>query len=85
LAQGVEYIKWTFEPTGEKTHINLEKLGAVVLSAAKFLRDGLWDSPEIAGQKFGLASDRCQWHLESESCRFGGGRAVVENPNRRLK
>jgi predicted GNAT superfamily acetyltransferase len=70
LAEGVRNIKWTFEPIkARNAYFNLEKLGAVVAEyQVNFYGTDYETAPEIAGEKFGLASDRlfAEWHLESE-------------------
>lgn len=70
LADGVKFIKWTFEPIkARNAYFNLEKLGAVVSEFQQnFYGMDYATAPETAGQKFGLASDRlfAEWHLESE-------------------
>ena len=70
LAEGVRYLKWTFEPVkARNANFNLEKLGATI---AEFQEDfygvDYGTVPEVAGQKFGLASDRlfAEWNLESD-------------------
>ena len=68
LAEGVKYIKWTFEPTKAKNaYFNLEKLGAVVREYQEnFYGVDYLTAPEMA-DKTGLASDRlfAEWELES--------------------
>jgi len=67
LADGVRYIKWTFEPVkARNAYFNLEKLGAIV-SEYEVNFYGV-DYTTAPGQKIGLASDRlfAEWHLESE-------------------
>lgn len=70
LADDVKYIKWTFEPIkARNAYFNLEKLGATVSEFKEnFYGVDYGTAPEVAGQKFGLASDRlfAEWHLESE-------------------
>ncbi len=70
LADGVKYIKWTFEPIkARNAYFNLEKLGATVSEFCEnFYGTDYATAPEVSGQKFGLASDRlfAEWHLESE-------------------
>ena len=65
LAEGVKFIKWTFEPTkARNAFFNLEKIGAVVREMeANFYGIDYATTPEI-----GLASDRlfAQWELDSE-------------------
>jgi predicted GNAT superfamily acetyltransferase len=67
LAEGVRYIKWTFEPVKSRNaYFNLEKLGAVVSEyEPNFYGVDYTTAP---GNKIGLASDRlfAEWHLESE-------------------
>jgi predicted GNAT superfamily acetyltransferase len=67
LAEGVKYIKWTFEPVkARNAYFNLEKLGAVVGEYREnFYGTDYATAPEL---NFGLASDRlfAEWHLESE-------------------
>ncbi len=67
LAEGVRYLKWTFEPVKSRNaYFNLEKLGAIV-SEYEVNFYGI-DYTTAPGQKIGLASDRlfAEWHLESE-------------------
>ena len=68
LAQGVKFIKWTFEPTkARNAHFNLNKLGATVLEYQRnFYGTDYAVSPE-SGKQIGLQSDRlfAEWHLES--------------------
>ncbi|MGB7202263.1 MAG: GNAT family N-acetyltransferase [Pyrinomonadaceae bacterium] len=70
LADDVKYIKWTFEPTkARNAYFNLEKLGATISEFQEnFYGIDYGTAPEVAGQKFGLASDRlfAEWNLESE-------------------
>ena len=73
LAEGVRFIKWTFEPVkARNAYFNLEKLGATVSELqVNFYGTDYGTVPETAGKKFGLASDRlfAEWHLESEKVR----------------
>lgn len=83
LAEGVKYVKWTFEPVkARNAYFNLEKLGAVVCELQEnFYGIDYGTAPEVAGQKFGLASDRlfAEWHLESERVRaLAAGESYVE-------
>jgi predicted GNAT superfamily acetyltransferase len=68
LAEGVKYVKWTFEPIkARNAYFNLEKLGAVVREYEEdFYGVDYATSPETA-DKVGLASDRlfAEWELES--------------------
>ena len=66
LAEGVKYIKWTFEPVKAKNaYFNLEKLGAIV---CEYQPNFYGTDYATAGNEIGLASDRlfAEWHLESE-------------------
>jgi predicted GNAT superfamily acetyltransferase len=69
LAEGVKFIKWTFEPTkARNAFFNLEKLGAVVREMQEnFYGTDYATAPEM-GEKIGLASDRlfAEWELDSE-------------------
>lgn len=66
LAEGVKYIKWTFEPLkARNAYFNLEKLGAIVAEyEPNFYGVDYTTAPDA---KIGLASDRliAEWHLES--------------------
>ena len=65
LAEGVKYIKWTFEPVkARNAYFNLEKLGAIV---REYQPNFYGTDYATAGNKIGLASDRlfAEWHLES--------------------
>lgn len=70
LAQGVKYIKWTFEPIkARNAYFNLEKLGATVRELeVNFYGTDYTTVPEQKGKAFGLMSDRlfAEWDLESE-------------------
>ena len=69
LAEGVKYIKWTFEPVKARNgYFNLEKLGAIVCEYQRnFYGTDYAVSPE-SGKQIGLQSDRlfAEWHLESD-------------------
>lgn len=70
LADGVKYIKWTFEPVkARNAYFNFEKLGAIVNEfEVNFYGTDYGTAPETAGEKFGLASDRlfAEWDLDSD-------------------
>jgi predicted GNAT superfamily acetyltransferase len=70
LADGVRYIKWTFEPVkARNAYFNLEKLGAIVGEyMINFYGTDYATAPEIGGKRLGLASDRlfAEWHLDSD-------------------
>lgn len=70
MADGVRFIKWTFEPVkARNAYFNLEKLGAVILEYQRnFYGTDYGTAPETKGESFGLASDRlfAEWHLDSE-------------------
>jgi predicted GNAT superfamily acetyltransferase len=65
LAEGVKFIKWTFEPTkARNAFFNLEKLGAVV----REMQENFYGIDYATTPEIGLASDRlfAQWELESD-------------------
>lgn len=91
MAEGVRFIKWTFEPIkARNAYFNLEKLGAQV---REYQRNFYGIDYATAGPKIGLASDRlfAEWDLESEKVRMlaNGGtyldnrqpKARIEIPN----
>ena len=64
LAEGVKYIKWTFEPVkARNAYFNLEKLGAIVQE----YKPNFYGTDYAASAQVGLASDRlfAEWQLES--------------------
>ena len=64
LADGVRYIKWTFEPVkARNAYFNLEKLGAIVQE----YKANFYGTDYAASEHVGLASDRlfAEWQLES--------------------
>ncbi len=67
LAEGVKFVKWTFEPVkARNAYFNLEKLGAIMADyEVNFYGVDYTTAPD---SKIGLASDRlfAEWHLESE-------------------
>src|SRR5258708_3917170 len=68
LAQGVKYIKWTFEPIkARNAYFNLEKLAAIVLEYQPNFYGTDYATSAQMSEKIGLASDRlfAEWHLES--------------------
>ena len=68
LADGVKYIKWTFEPVKSRNaYFNLEKLGAVVLEYEPDFYGVDYTTAAHTGKNIGLASDRlfAEWRLES--------------------
>lgn len=68
LAEGVKYIKWTFEPVkARNAYFNLEKLGAMVLEYQPNFYGTDYATAAQTGKKVGLASDRlfAEWHLAS--------------------
>lgn len=69
LAEGVKYIKWTFEPMKAKNaYFNLEKLGAVVRQYERDFYGIDYATASRPDLQIGLASDRlfAEWALESE-------------------
>jgi predicted GNAT superfamily acetyltransferase len=92
LSDGVNHIKWTFEPIkARNAYFNLEKLGAVVLEyQPNFYGTDYGTAPEIAGQKFGLASDRlfAEWDLKSpkvEALAAGEGFVEAREPDAKIE
>ena len=68
LAEGVKFIKWTFEPVkARNAYFNLEKLGAVVLEYEPDFYGVDYTTATQSAGKIGLASDRlfAEWRLES--------------------
>jgi predicted GNAT superfamily acetyltransferase len=83
LADGVKYIKWTFEPIkARNAYFNLEKLGATISEFREnFYGTDYATVPEQKGKKFGLASDRlfAEWHLEDPKVKaLAAGEQFVE-------
>ena len=69
LAEGVPYIKWTFEPVKSRNaYFNLEKLGAIVRKYYVDFYGTDYTTTAQTEKKIGLASDRliAEWELESE-------------------
>ena len=68
IAEGVKYIKWTFEPVkARNAYFNLEKLGATIGEYQRnFYGTDYAVAPE-SGNQIGLQSDRlfAEWQLES--------------------
>lgn len=85
LAEGVRYVKWTFEPVkARNAYFNLEKLGAIVSEYREnFYGIDYGTSPATDGEKIGLASDRlfAEWHLESDKVSALSRGERYENPN----
>ncbi len=79
LADGVKYIKWTFEPVkARNAYFNLEKLGAIV---SEYQPNFYGTDYATANNKIGLASDRlfAEWHLESDKVEaLAAGESYVE-------
>ena len=83
LADGVKYIKWTFEPMkARNAYFNLEKLGATVSEFQEnFYGTDYATVHDQKGEKFGLASDRlfAEWHLDSPKVQaLAAGEQFVE-------
>lgn len=79
LAEGVKYIKWTFEPVkARNAYFNLEKLGAITCE----YMPNFYGTDYATTEKIGLASDRlfAEWHLESSKVSaLAGGEQYVES------
>ena len=90
LAEGVRFIKWTFEPgKARNAFFNLEKLGAVVTEYQRNFY-GTDYSALGTGKKIGLDSDRlfAEWRLASERVKaLADGRKfdVEEEPSASIK
>lgn len=72
LAEGVRFVKWTFEPwKARNAFFNLEKLGAVVREYQPNFYGTDYSTASQASGPIGLASDRlfAEWDLESEKVR----------------
>jgi predicted GNAT superfamily acetyltransferase len=82
LAEGVKYVKWTFEPVkARNAYFNLEKLGAVVRDYEENFYGTDYATSPAQGPKIGLASDRlfAEWDLDSEKVRtLAAGRNFEE-------
>ncbi|MFN0277319.1 MAG: hypothetical protein ACKVRN_01825 [Pyrinomonadaceae bacterium] len=68
LAEGVRYIKWTFEPVkARNAYFNLEKLGAIAHEYKPNFYGTDYATAAQMQKKIGLASDRlfAEWHLTS--------------------
>ena len=69
LADGIKFVKWTFQPVqARNAFFNLEKLGAVVRHYEPNFYGTDYSTSEAQGGKLGLDSDRlfAEWDLESE-------------------
>src|SRR5437868_3874573 len=72
LAEGVKFIKWTFEPVkARNAYFNFEKLGAIAREYQENFYGTDYATTAQSKKKFGLASDRlfAEWHLESDKVR----------------
>ncbi len=67
LSEGVDYIRWTFEPVkARNAFFNLEKLGAVTHEyRPNFYGTDYGTAPEFEGKRLGIDSDRlmADWEL----------------------
>ncbi|MEZ5422242.1 MAG: GNAT family N-acetyltransferase [Pyrinomonadaceae bacterium] len=84
LAEGIRYIKWTFEPVkARNANFNLEKLGATVSDfQVNFYGTDYGTAPAHAGKKFGLESDRlfAEWDLASDKVKaLAAGEKFIES------
>jgi predicted GNAT superfamily acetyltransferase len=82
LAEGVGFIKWTFQPVqARNAFFNLEKLGASVSQyKADFYGTDYGRQPDQPSE-LGLESDRlfAEWHLESgKVVKLAAGEAFIE-------
>ena len=83
LAEGVKYIKWTFEPVkARNAYFNLEKLGAVAREYMPNFYGTDYATAVQMNKKIGLASDRlfAEWHLDSAKVEaLAAGEKYVES------
>jgi predicted GNAT superfamily acetyltransferase len=67
LSEGIDYIRWTFEPVkARNAFFNLEKLGAVTRDyRVNYYGTDYGTAPELGGGQLGLDSDRlmADWEL----------------------
>ena len=83
LAEGVKYIKWTFEPMKAKNaYFNLEKLGAIVSEIERNFYGIDYATAGSPERQIGLASDRlfAEWQLESEKVKALAKGGVFHEP-----
>jgi predicted GNAT superfamily acetyltransferase len=69
LSEGVNFIKWTFQPVqARNAFFNLEKLGAVIKHYEPNFYGTDYSTSHEQDGKLGIDSDRlfAEWHLESE-------------------
>ncbi|HQZ83141.1 MAG TPA: GNAT family N-acetyltransferase [Pyrinomonadaceae bacterium] len=83
LAEGIRFIKWTFEPVkARNAYFNLEKLGATVSDLQEnFYGTDYGTPPDKDGKKVGFASDRlfAEWDIASEKVKaLASGEKFVE-------
>ncbi|MDQ3489926.1 MAG: GNAT family N-acetyltransferase [Acidobacteriota bacterium] len=82
LAEGVKFVKWTFEPVkARNAFFNLEKLGAVVSEYQANFYGTDYSTAHKQGGGIGLDSDRlfAEWHLESVKVeKLAAGESFVE-------
>ncbi len=72
LAEGVQFIKWTFEPVKSRNaYFNLEKLGAAVFEYQPNFYGTDYTTAAQTEEKIGLASDRlfAEWDLKDAKVR----------------
>src|ERR1043166_6385817 len=67
LSEGIDYIRWTFEPVKARNgFFNLEKLGATASEyRVNFYGTDYGTAPELEGKRLGIDSDRlmADWEL----------------------
>lgn len=83
LAEGVRFVKWTFEPwKARNAFFNLEKLGVVVREYQPNFYGTDYSTASQEGGVIGLASDRlfAEWDLESEKVRSLASGAIYVEP-----
>lgn len=90
LAEGVEYVKWTFQPVqARNAYFNLEKLGARVERYVPDFYGTDYGASSEEPAELGLESDRliAEWHLRSDkviALAAGGEYKEKRTPARRI-
>ncbi|MEZ5344355.1 MAG: GNAT family N-acetyltransferase [Pyrinomonadaceae bacterium] len=90
LGEGVNYIKWTFQPVqARNAFFNLEKLGAVVTEYQPNFYGTDYGTSDDNSSKLGIDSDRlfAQWELRSDRVeKLSGGEPdrITDVPSRKI-
>jgi predicted GNAT superfamily acetyltransferase len=82
LAEGIRYIKWTFEPVkARNAYFNLEKLGAIICEYKENFYGTDYATAARMSKRIGLASDRlfAEWHLcDAKVVALSSGERFIE-------